>query len=88
MNDRTATARTSDRLSDGTFRRGSAASQKEGVSPPSWFDAHEVVHDDRDREDLHEDVLLARQLSDDYRRVGIAGTTSYNEFRERRDRGS
>lgn len=88
MNDRTATTRTSDRLSDGTFRRGSVASQKEGVSPPSWFDAHEVVHDDSDREDLHDDVLLARQLSDDYRRVGIAGTTSYNEFRERRDRGS
>ena len=88
MNVQSATARTSDRLSEGTVRRGSVASQKEGVSPPSSFDAHEVVHDDSDREDLHDDVLLARQLSDDYRRVGIAGTTSYNEFREQRARGS
>lgn len=75
MNAKTATTRTGKWLSESTFLSGFVAGQREGVSPPSAFDVHEVVRDD---------IALARRLSKEYRRVGIGGTASYDELRASR----
>ena len=84
MNAKTATTQTGKWLSESTFLSGFVAGQKEGVSPPSAFDVHEVVRDEGYQRELRDDIALARELSKEYRRVGIGGTASYDELRASR----
>lgn len=43
-----------------------------------------VARDERDEEELAEDLAIAKQALDEYAKSGIEGTVSYNEYRKRR----
>lgn len=43
-----------------------------------------VVRDAHDKEELAEDLAIARQAVDEYGKGGVEGTISYNEYRRNR----